>query len=204
MSSLVILLIDDHAMFRTGLELVLHAHWPTCDVIAAGSIQEALAPGITEPSVVLLDIQLHGLSGVEGLGLIKRKWPHVPVIMLSSDANPATVRLALSRGASDFVSKADTASDIIQVIQRVCSSPKGDQVMSSDAQAENHPGLRLTPRQCEVLDLLSQGLPNKTIGRKLFVSENTVRGHVQAILSTLDVSSRTEAIFEARRAGLVK
>lgn len=125
----------------------------------------------------------------------------VPIIMLSSDSAPSTVSLALQRGAVTFVSKAETASAMVTMIERVLRQEPGKhRPPGAMDQAAGRP--RLTPRQCEVLELLCQGLPDKSIGKRLGLAENTVRGHVQALLALLQVSSRTEASFAARRSGL--
>jgi DNA-binding NarL/FixJ family response regulator len=156
-----------------------------------------------DPALVLLDIQLHGLNGLEGIALVKRKWPEAVVVILSSDAGPHNVRMALERGAAAFVSKADSADNILAVIERLRrGEPAGAAAQAAAGEGAGSPQL-LTPRQFEVLDLLCQGLPNKVIGRRLGLSENTVRGHVQAVLAALQVSSRSEAGFAARRRGLV-
>ena len=110
-----ILLIDDHAMFRTGLRMVLCSHIPDTEVVEAGSMNEAL--GGTEPDLVLLDIKLPGLNGVEGLALLRRKWPEVSVLMLSAMDEPETVRLATARGAAGFVSKAQSAEHIVEAVK---------------------------------------------------------------------------------------
>ncbi|HUX90257.1 MAG TPA: response regulator transcription factor [Gallionellaceae bacterium] len=203
-----ILLIDDHAMFRSGLRMVLNASLPNAEVFEAGSLNEAMqsAPDRLDamPDVILLDIKMPGLNGVEGMALLKRKWPQVPVLMLSSQDEPETVRLALARGATGFISKAETADNIILLLKRILRG----ELTTPEAQAGDRGDvlgalLHLTPRQCEVLDLLCQGMSNKLIARQLMLSENTVRGHVQAILGFLGVSSRSEAAFAARRRGLV-
>ena len=194
------MIIDDHAMFRSGLRMVLASGIEGLKVKEAGSLEEAMRQDGCAPSVVLLDIQLQGLNGLEGLGMLRRKWPATPVVMLSSDATAKTVRQAMERGAAAFVSKADTADNIVSVVEPLLQglppAPALPRPMAGEPQ-------RLTPRQCEVLDLLCQGLSNKAIGRRLDLSENTVRGHVQAMLAVLQVSSRSEAVFAARRQGLV-
>ncbi|MDN8614751.1 response regulator [Variovorax ginsengisoli] len=198
-----ILLIDDHALFRCGLRMVLASGIPELEVAEASSLEEGLRAGMDDPALVLLDIQLHGLNGLEGIALVKRKWPEAVVVILSSDAGPHNVRMALERGAAAFVSKADSADNILAVIERLRrGEPAGAAAQAAAGEGAGSPQL-LTPRQFEVLDLLCQGLPNKVIGRRLGLSENTVRGHVQAVLAALQVSSRSEAGFAARRRGLV-
>ncbi|MDB5929107.1 MAG: two component transcriptional regulator, LuxR family [Polaromonas sp.] len=202
---LSILLVDDHALFRSGMRLVLLAGLPQVEVLEASSIEQAVRAAAAPPALVLLDIQLQGVNGLEGLGLFRQRWPGVPVVMLSSAAEPETVRLALSRGAAAFVSKADTAEKIIQVIEQVLGGtlPDPNADMAHGMLAHDMPRPRLTPRQCEVLDLLCEGLSNKVIARRLELSEFTVRGHVQAVLGLLGVSSRSQVMLAARRSGLI-
>jgi len=194
-----VLVIDDHALFRSGLEMVLASGIEGLQVGQAASLEEVMRGGEPAPGLVLLDIHLKGLNGLEGLALLRRKWPRTPVVMVSSDDTPDTVREAMERGAAAFVSKDDTADSIVSVIEPL---------LRGNAPAQPRPAAspeapRLTPRQCEVLDLMCQGLSNKAIGRRLDLSENTVRSHVQATLAFLQVSSRSEAAFAARRQGLV-
>lgn len=200
-----ILLVDDHALFRSGMRLVLLAGMANVEVLEAASLEQALRTVTSPPALVLLDIQLQGVNGLEGLGLFKQRWPGVPLVMLSSAAEPETIRLALSRGAAAFVSKADTAEKIIKVIEQVLSGglPDASGDMARNTPAYDAPRPRLTPRQCEVLDLLCEGLSNKVIARRLELSEFTVRGHVQAVLGLLGVSSRSQVMFAARRSGLI-
>ena len=201
-----ILLIDDHALFRCGLHMVLAAGIPGLEVAEAASLEEAMHCAMASPALVLLDVHLQGLNGIEGIALVKRKWPGAAVIMLSSQAESQTIALALERGAAAFVSKAATADTILAIIDQVRRGLPMISTPSSTLRAPNtgDPDTqRLTPRQCEVLDLMCQGLSNKVIGRRLNLSENTVRGHVQAVLAALQVSSRSEAGFAARQRGLV-
>ena len=191
-------------MFRSGLRMVLNAHMDVAVVFEAGSLNEATQDAPEKIDVILLDINLPGLNGLDGIAFLKRKWPMAPVIVLSSQDGPKTVRDALARGAVRFISKADTADRIVALLNRV--------LRGEYAEPETQPGcgdeasdvpIHLTPRQCEVLELLCQGMSNKLIARQLTLSENTVRGHVQAILGFLHVASRSEASFAARRRGLV-
>ncbi len=180
--------------------MVLNASIPNAEIFEAGTLDEATLNAPYMLDAILLDIKLPGLNGVDGITLLKRKWPQVPVLMLSSQDELETVRLSLARGAAGFISKADTADKIIALLNLVLRG----ELAARKAPAENERGAaHLTPRQCEVLDLLCQGMSNKLIARRLGLSENTVRGHVQGILEFLQVSSRSEAAFAARRRGLV-
>ena len=195
-----ILLIDDHAMFRTGLRMVLNDGVSNAEIFEAGSLDAAMRIIENNIDVVLLDIQLPGLNGVEGIALLKCKWPLVPILMLSSQDEPETVRLALSRGAAGFVSKADTAEKIVEATHLAL---RGQFYKLAQDTQRDSPRTMMTPRQLEVLNLLHQGLSNKLIARQLALSDNTVRRHVQDILQFFQVVSRAEAVFEARHRGLL-
>lgn len=207
MKPLQILLIDDHSLFRAGMRLLLQGNLPAVEVLEAASLEQAMRVA-EPPDLVLLDIQLQGVNGVEGLALLRRRWPATPVVMLSSALDPATIRLALARGAVAFFPKSDSADRMMQVIAQALAGQLPERTdsdwagLTADADpARAQP--RLTPRQCEVLDLLCEGLSNKVIARRLELSEFTVRGHVQAVLGLLGVSSRSQATFAARRVGLI-
>jgi DNA-binding NarL/FixJ family response regulator len=189
-----ILLIDDHALLRAGAKTVLAQAFPDADICEADSVSDALGERAA-PSVVVLDVRLAGVSGVEGLIPLRRAWPEAPVVMLSSYPDAETIREAMARGATAFVSKAEPSEHLLSAVRRALgASSAGSAVQFKTA---------LTPRQIEVLDLVCQGLSNKAIAARLHVSEFTVRGHVRVILSVLDVSSRSEAAFVARLRGLI-
>lgn len=199
MSLFNVLLVDDHAMFRTGLALVIGSAMPKAVVIEAASLDEAMSIDADTMEVVLLDIQLAGLNGLECIAPIRRRWPDVPVVVVSSHTDPESMRLATARGAAEFVSKAEPAARIVELIRGVLRRDLTSGPMPLNPLRARH----LTPRQCEVLELLSQGLANKVIARRLELSENTVRRHVQDILVFFDVGSRAESVFVARQRGLV-
>lgn len=179
--------------------MLLGTALPDARIHEAGSLDEAISNTPAELDVVLLDIQLKGASGLEGLQGIKRQWPQVPVLMLSSHDEPQTVALALARGATGFVSKAEAPDKMIDVIQ----SALNGHLAASTKPIADRPARRLTRRQREVLDLLNQGLSNKLIARRLTLSDNTVRRHVQDVLEFFGVMSRSEAVFAARKHGLL-
>lgn len=194
-------------MFRDGLRMVINNAMPNALVTGAGSMSEAFTITRSKPSLVLLDIQLPGLNGIEGLGMLKKKWPEIPVIVLSSHLEVDIINQVLARGAYAFISKVESAGKILEAVKtamnnnsiKLGSLSKGSTELSNPYTTTE----QLTKRQYEVLDLLCQGLSNKLIARQLILSEFTVRGHVQAILRFLQVSSRSEAIFAARRMGII-
>ena len=203
MNSPHILLIDDHPMFRAGLGMVLNRAMPNACIHQAASVDEALNIAPDSLHLVLLDIKLNGSSGLEGIEHIKRKWPAVPILMLSSHDEPETTRLALARGATAFVSKAQAPETIIETIAQLLRGelPQAKSFAMPNAASQNNKSL--TPRQREVLVLLHAGLANKVIARKLVLSDNTVRRHMQEILKYFKVATRAEAVLAARQQALV-
>ncbi|WP_044499076.1 response regulator [Pseudomonas saudimassiliensis] len=197
-----LLLIDDHALFRSGIGMVLSAGLGAIDISEAASIEQALHSPEDEVELILLDVQLQGLNGLDGIASLKRRWPTARIVMVSAVQDGQVIRNAFKRGADGFICKAEAPARMLELVSQALLGEQlpGHDDLSDDA-LDTSP--KLTPRQYEVLDLLCQGLSNKMIGRRLNLSENTVRGHVQATLAALQVSSRSEAAFVARRRGLV-
>lgn len=198
-----LLLIDDHTLFRSGIGMVLAASMKALEIFEAASLEQALQCPSDVIELVLLDVQLDGLNGLDGIALLKRKWPSAKVLVVSASQDTQVMQTALAKGAQGFISKSETPTRMLEVVAQLLA---GEASFTGPDRAQAHASdgsVRLTPRQCEVLDLVCQGLPNKTIGRRLNLSENTVRGHVQALLAALQVSSRSEAAFMARQLGLV-
>lgn len=181
--------------------MVLQAGLEGVEIHEACSLEQALRLAGVEPLLVLLDVQLQGVSGLEGIESLRRKWPAAKVVMVSAFDLSEVVSEAVERGALAFISKTERPERMLQQIRQLLADD-GALAAARGIAIPSRP--RLTPRQCEVLDLLCQGLSNKMIGRRLNLSEHTVRGHVQAMLAALQVSSRSEAAFAARRLGLIR
>ncbi len=196
-----ILIIDDHALFRAGIAAMLSTAFHGVAVFDVASL-EALAHVARAPAVVLLDIQLPGLSGLEGMGLIQQRWPAARIVVVSAHDLPDTVDAALARGAAAFLSKTDCPERMIAVLRPMLNEPVAGPFDRRTVREAIRP--MLTARQTEVLDLAAQGLSNKMIGHRLGLSEHTVRGHMQALLAALGVASRAEAVFKARQFGLIR
>jgi DNA-binding NarL/FixJ family response regulator len=182
-----------------GLRMVIEADLPGTTVLEAPSLAEALEQAVP-PHAILLDIRLDGMNGLDGITLLRQKWPTTPVLILSSHDEPKTVRMALSCGATGFISKAKAANDVTQALRALLTN---EFICISEFEQSSAPR-RPTPRQTGVLVLLNEGLSNKLIARQLSLSENTVRRHVQDILELFGVVSRAEAVFCARARGIIR
>lgn len=200
-----ILIVDDHALFRSGLRLVLGADLTDAQIIEASSIHEALYDTLAAPTIILLDIELNGLNGLDGIALLKRAWPQAAIVMLSSDTSAATAQLAMRLGAAAFVTKAETAKKILAIVHELLDQKNNPHAVKTTSihDINSNASAQLTARQYEVLDLLCRGMSNKVIARELGCAENTVRGHVQAILTFFKVASRSEAVYAAKLQGVI-
>lgn len=194
-----IVLIDDHAMFRSGLGMLLAAGIPGIEISEAASLEAAMQNTQPSAAVVLLDINLKGLNGIESIALLKRKWPLARILMVSSQDDQKTVSQALSRGADGFISKTESAENIVASVNQILLGQFSPALPETNTPAQRS----LTPRQLEVLNLMHQGLPNKLMASQLALSGNTVHRHVQAILGYFGASNRAEALFAARSQGLL-
>jgi len=194
-----ILVADDHPMFRSAVVHALGAAVEGCHVIEASSQSALEASLLATPEVdlVLLDLTMPGAIGFSSLVWLRAERPEVPVIIISSDDRPRTVRRAQQFGAAGFVSKAAQADALGRSIRCVLAGG----LWFESARAERSPQdaelaarlAQLTPQQFRVLMLLAEGLLNKQIAARLGLADNTVKIHVTAVLSKLQCHTRTQA-----------
>ena len=199
MAQEAILIIDDHALFRSGIMSMLSTAFNRVLIHGCASLHEALAADDVTPTIVLLDIQLPGIGGLEGMSLLRQRWPLARIVVVSALDLPDTVSAALAQGACAFLSKTDRPDRMMTVLREMLDRPASANPPVGAAVCPS-----LTPRQAEVLILVGRGLSNKVIGRRLGLSEHTVRGHVQGLLSVLGVTRRAEAVFKAQQLGLLR
>lgn len=209
-----VLLVDDHDLFRAGMRLILGDEplgggMQVGQVLEAASLAQALAlPEGSRVDVVLLDVQLPGLMGIEGLTLLKRRWPQAALLMLSAQQDSATVRLAMQRGAMAYLSKTSSPEQIRQHVRMAALGQIAPMLAEASKDASNagseQTAQSLSARQLDVLLLMCEGLSNKIIAYRLALSENTVRNHVAAILRFFGCNTRTSAVLQAQRQGLVQ
>jgi NarL family two-component system response regulator LiaR len=203
-----VLITDDHKVVRQGLRMVLELD-PDLEVVGeASNGEEAVAMARRlEPDVVLMDLLMPVMGGIEATGEIRRGLPDTEVVALTSVLEDASVAGAIRAGAIGYLLKNTEADELHRAIRAAAAgqvqlAPEAVARLMREVRTPDRPG-PLTERETEVLKLLAQGKANKQIARELFISQKTVRSHVHSILGKLNVSSRTQAALYAVRIGLV-
>ncbi|MGB5061421.1 MAG: response regulator transcription factor, partial [Candidatus Promineifilaceae bacterium] len=204
MSSLRILLVDDHEVVRLGLRSLLDHH-PNFEVVGEAAAEaEAVEKALDlEPDIVLMDIRLAGGSGVDACQQITIARPEIKVVMLTSYAEDEMLFAAIRAGAAGYVLKQVGSNDLIRAIE---SASRGEATLDPTLTQRVFSEIRhsiqkeeaaafgeLTAQEMQVLALIAEGKTNREIASALFLSEGTVRNYVSSILSKLGVSNRAEA-----------
>ncbi|MCK9793132.1 response regulator transcription factor [Isoptericola sp. 4D.3] len=205
---ITVLLVDDHHVVRAGLRALLDSRPDVAVVGEAGSADEALeAVGRLAPALVVMDLELGSdQDGVAATRRIRAAHPAVPVLVFSAYDTDADVVRVVDAGAIGYVLKDAPPAEIFAAVRgavvgrSVLSPPVASRLMQ---QAQN-PGSALTPREAELLTLLAQGLSNRELGRRLFISEATVKTHLAHVYAKLGVESRAAAVAHALRGQTVR
>ena len=210
MNRVRVLLVDDHPLFRRGVRWALESH-PTIEIVGeAGDGETALEQAeLLHPNVVLCDLNLPGMSGLDVTRLLKGRHPRIAVVILTLHQDDEQRDAALQAGASAYASKETAGTELASLLERVA---RGDYVIEASPSSRRAPdpfGERGAPaplsrRELDVLTSIAQGNSNKEISRLLAISDQTVKNHVTAILRKLDVSDRTQAVLHALRRGWIK
>lgn len=204
-----VMLVDDHTMVLRGLATFLKVF---SDMLLVGEAEngEAAIELCAEalPDVILMDMTLPGMDGATATRAIRRKFPGVQVIALTSYKEGKIIKNALEAGAIGYLLKDISADDLAWAIRaahagRATLSPEAAQSLVEAANQPPAPGLDLTQREREVLTLMIEGLNNTQIAGQLTLSPSTIKSHVSSILSKLGVASRTEAVTVALRNDIV-
>ncbi len=217
MKPIRLLLVDDQQLMRDGLRTLLELE-PDLQVVGeAANGREALTSyAATKPDVVLMDIRMPEMDGVEATRQLRRRWPDAQIIILTTFDDDEYVFEGLRAGAQGYLLKAVSAAELTEAIRTVAA---GDGLidpsvtrkvvaefarLTRDAPpARSSQAEALSQRELEVLRLLAQGLSNRDIARRLFLAEGTVKNYVSNILAKLGARDRTQAVLRAQEAGLV-
>lgn len=208
------LLIDDHALFRQGLKFLLSDLDHDIRFLDADSCEAALAlPPEPRPDLILLDLNLPGVSGAQALAEVRQAFESSIVVVVSSEDSPASIRRMIDLGAAGFIPKSSTPPILIAALRLILAggtylpahalhAPPGDVPMDGGA---NRPAIQgISGRQMQVLLMAIQGKANKVIARELDLAEGTVKAHLSASFRALGVQNRTEAVIAAARLGLTE
>ena len=199
-----ILLVDDHAVIRMGLTTAVS---DAADMNVVADVESG--PDAIEafrqhrPDVVVLDLRLQGMSGIETIHALREVFKTARILIFSSYATGEEIYRAMKAGAAGFVLKEMSLDRLLEAIRAV---HQGAQYMPSEIAARVGERLlaHLTPREIEVLHLLARGLSNKEIGAQLGVVEGTVKIHITSVFNKLGVSDRTQALIESIKRGIVQ
>jgi DNA-binding NarL/FixJ family response regulator len=188
---------------------------PSIEVLQATNFADAmkLASDADHPDLAMLDVNMPGMNGLEGLGIMKRRFPDLPVVLLSGQTNPHEIRSALARGAAGFIPKELSGEAMIKALQLVLTGetyvpaialgegPGPSEACGDPTPDQASPLGALTPRERQVLALVCEGHSNKSIAREMGLQQATVGYHLGGIFRKLDVSTRTQAATLAMKLG---
>ena len=204
-----VLIVDDHPLVREGLSGVLAgvSDIEVVDAVADGALAaEAAAAG--QADIVLMDLSMPGMDGVEATSEVLALRPQARVVILTSFAEQARVLAALNAGAVGYLLKDTEPDDLIHAVHEAAAgnapiSPRAALALLPPRGASRPPSANLSPRERQVLTLVAVGLPNKSIARRLHIREKTVKAHLTRVFAALDVYDRTSAALWAQRNGLL-
>lgn len=215
-----ILIVDDHHLIREGMRPVLErlpapGSHEKVHVLEAENFDKAAAIAGLHPDLdlVLLDLRMPGTSGFTALAQLQKRFPGLPIVMMSGEDDPALVRSAIDQGALGYIPKSSTSEVILNALRLVLSGgtylpleaigrERPVPVPQADFAADVSTRLGITPRQADVLALLLAGKPNKLICRELNLAESTVKNHVAAVFKALNVTTRVQAVLAAAKLGI--
>ena len=202
--SIQIMVVDDHPIVRAGIASIISSQQDMRVVGQYGTAQDALAGYERErPDVVLMDLRLPGMSGLEAIRRIRTQNREARILVLTTYDGDEDIHQALQAGAAAYIIKGMNYDRLLQGIRRVYAGktyvpPEVSRVVI------DRPAAELSLREREVLTLMGQGMSNRTIAETLGISEGTVKCHVSVVLSHFGVKDRTQAVLEAIRRGYVR
>jgi two-component system NarL family response regulator len=201
---ITVMLVDDHPAFRKGIAALIECE-PDLKVVAqTGDGRESV--GIfrkTKPDVVLMDLRLPGMGGVEATMAIRKEFPEARIIVLTTFDADEDIYRAIQSGAKSFLLKDTPDDELATTIRAVYAGKQKLPSRVADRLAERKQRADLSQREMDVVQLLVKGRSNKEIGSALCISEDTVKAHVKTLFAKLNVRDRTEAAISAIRHGIV-
>jgi DNA-binding NarL/FixJ family response regulator len=203
-SPIRVMLVDDHPAFRKGMAALIESE-PGLEVVAqTGNGSEALELyREKQPDIVLMDLRLPGLGGVEATIAIRKEFPDARVIVLTTFDTDEDIYRAIQSGAKSYLLKDTPEDELAATIRAVHAGEPALPEKMAKRLAERQQRANLSPRETEVLQLLTKGRSNKEIAASLFLSEDTVKAHLKTLFAKLKVQDRTEAAISAIRHGIV-
>ena len=204
-----ILHADDHPLFREGLGFFLKLLDTQVVALEAGNLQSTLDKLALESPVdlLLLDLEMPGMSGLEGFYAIRRRYPDLRIAIVSGISDARIIRTLIDGGARGYIPKLAGSEQLMGALRRILQGeiylPDAMFIPASRSAAADDKASPLTSRQQEILPLLAEGMPNKQIAGTLGVTEGTIKQHLKDLFRRLGASNRTQAIKEARRLGLL-
>jgi two-component system, NarL family, response regulator LiaR len=205
-----VMIADDHPLVRHGIKTVFEAYNDILLVAEAVNGREAIKMcGKYMPDVVLMDIVMPVLDGVEATEQIIKNWPDIKIITLTSFNDEDLIRKSLKAGAVSYILKNTSGAKLVKTIKdvykgKLALSSQTTKILLSELRKPPDKTIKLTEREKEILTLIVEGLSNKQIAERLYLSNSTVQFHVSNVLSKLGVSKRTEAAYLALKQKLVK
>jgi DNA-binding NarL/FixJ family response regulator len=200
-----ILIVDDHPVVQAGLSSMLATQGEVEVIGSASSGEEALAMVRQDmPDILLLDLRMPGMNGIDTLNALKEMKASARVIILTSFETDENIYRAVQAGAQGYLLKDTSQRQMLEAIETVHMGRRYIPNPIAARLAERMLRSNLTARESEILEMLAKGLTNKQIGSALSISENTVRNHVNSIMEKLEVSDRTEAVAVAIQQGIIQ
>jgi DNA-binding NarL/FixJ family response regulator len=200
-----VLCVDDHPVVRDGIAAIINLQRDMMLAGAAATGEEALKRFFElRPDVALVDLQLPDMTGFDLIKKIKDKSPNARIIVLSSHEGDVDIQRALEAGAQGYVAKGIVRDELLETIRTVHAGKRRLPAAVAQKLAEHMADEPISPRELEVLSLMTAGKRNKEIAGELSIAEDTVKMHVRNILSKLQVNDRTEAVTVALRRGIIR
>jgi DNA-binding NarL/FixJ family response regulator len=200
-----VLIVDDHVAIRVGLKSMLEAQGSIEVIGAAASGCDALASlAACVPDIILVDLRMHGMSGVSLIQEVRQRYPTVCMIVLTSYETDEDIYTAVRAGVQGYILKDAPEQDLLDAIRAVYAGDRYFPPHIASRLADRLQRSSLSRRELEVLKMLSKGLTNNQIATGLFISSHTVRCHVASITDKLKVSDRTEAVTVAFKNGIIQ